>query len=67
MSEEPDLRFLQANERTLLAWVRSGLTLMAFGYAVAPAEASRTRDGSMGLWLGVAIQPSSAGRSQSPH
>ena len=31
---EPDLRILQANERTLLAWVRTGLTLMAFGFVV---------------------------------
>jgi putative membrane protein len=32
---EPDLRILQANERTLLAWVRTGLALMAFGFVVA--------------------------------
>ncbi len=30
-----DLRLLQANERTLLAWVRTGLALMAFGFVVA--------------------------------
>lgn len=37
MSADPavDLRFLQANERTLLAWVRTGLALMAFGFVVA--------------------------------
>ena len=28
-----DARFLLANERTLLAWVRTGLTLMAAGVA----------------------------------
>ena len=30
-----DLRILQANERTLLAWVRTGLALMGFGFVVA--------------------------------
>ena len=30
---EVDARFLLANERTLLAWVRTGLTLMAAGVA----------------------------------
>lgn len=32
---EVDLRILQANERTLLAWVRTGIALMAFGFVVA--------------------------------
>lgn len=32
---EPDLRILQANERTLLAWIRTGLALMAFGILLA--------------------------------
>ncbi|MHB8874376.1 MAG: YidH family protein [Myxococcaceae bacterium] len=36
-----DLRVLQANERTLLAWIRTGLALMAFGFVVA----------RIGLWL----------------
>ena len=58
---EPDLRFLQANERTLLAWVRTGLTLMAFGFVVArlsvwlQLEHPEQRRGSMGSWLGIAI------------
>jgi putative membrane protein len=30
-----DPRALQANERTLLAWVRTGIALMAFGFVVA--------------------------------
>jgi putative membrane protein len=61
MPEEPDLRFLQANERTLLAWIRTGLTLMAFGFVVArlsvwlQLEHPERGDGSMGSWLGVAI------------
>jgi putative membrane protein len=58
---EPDLRFLQANERTLLAWVRTGLTLMAFGFVVArlsvwlELEHPERDHGSMGSWLGIAI------------
>lgn len=34
-----DLRFLQANERTFLAWIRTGIALMAFGFAVARISA----------------------------
>lgn len=37
----PDLRVLQANERTLLAWIRTALGVMAFGFVVA----------RLGLWL----------------
>jgi putative membrane protein len=41
MSTTPDvpreetLRLHQANERTLLAWIRTGIALMAFGFAIA--------------------------------
>ncbi len=31
----PDVQFILANERTLLAWIRTGLTLIAGGVAVA--------------------------------
>lgn len=61
MPEHPDLRFLQANERTLLAWVRTGLTLMALGFVVArlsvwlQLEHPERDHGSLGSWLGVAI------------
>jgi putative membrane protein len=39
-----DARFLLANERTLLAWVRTALTLLAAGFAVQElADDSRGR------------------------
>ena len=31
----PDLRFLQANERTLLAWLRTGVALIGLGFVIA--------------------------------
>jgi putative membrane protein len=34
-SDHPDYRFTLANERTLLAWLRTGLALVAGGVAVA--------------------------------
>lgn len=59
MAQEVDLRILQANERTLLAWIRTGLALMAFGFVLArlvvwlrlehPDSAS-----AMSAWLGLA-------------
>lgn len=61
MPDEPDLRILQANERTLLAWVRTGLTLMAFGFVIARltvwlrVEHPEREDGSFGSWLGIAV------------
>lgn len=38
---EVDPRLLQANERTLLAWIRTGIALMTFGFVVA----------RVGVWL----------------
>jgi len=40
MAESPEkpvetLRLHQANERTMLAWIRTGIALMAFGFAIA--------------------------------
>jgi putative membrane protein len=34
-SQPETLRLHQANERTMLAWVRTGIALMAFGFAIA--------------------------------
>ena len=34
-ADHPDYRFTLANERTLLAWLRTGLALVAGGVAVA--------------------------------
>jgi putative membrane protein len=36
-----DPRLLQANERTLLAWMRTGIALMTFGFVIA----------RIGIWL----------------
>jgi putative membrane protein len=49
------LRVLQANERTLLAWVRTGLALIAFGFVVARVgvfEAGPPTDRSS-VWFGA--------------
>ena len=32
---EETIRVHQANERTMLAWIRTGIALMAFGFAIA--------------------------------
>lgn len=55
---EPDLRILQANERTLLAWVRTGLSLMAFGFVISRLAAwlrLEHPDESASPWLGVLV------------
>ncbi len=38
MTAEPDPRVYFAAERTFLAWIRTGLSLMAFGFVVAKFE-----------------------------
>ena len=58
---QPDLRILQANERTLLAWVRTGLALMAFGFVLGriavwlKMEHPERGESSVSLGLGIAI------------
>jgi putative membrane protein len=63
VSTAPDLRILQANERTALAWLRTGLAVMAFGFVVARigiwlnAESGDGR-GTAGVWpvaVGIAF------------
>ena len=69
-STEPkaELRDYLAAERTLLAWIRTGLALMGFGFVVArfalflkellTAEALRTAPGpsyGLSLWFGIAL------------
>jgi putative membrane protein len=44
-NEAPDSRFLQANERTLLAWVRTGLGLLGMGFVIARFGAEDTTSG----------------------
>jgi putative membrane protein len=56
--EPVDLRILQANERTLLAWVRTGLALMAFGFVVARLVVElrgNGRDDGTSLGIGAAV------------
>jgi putative membrane protein len=62
--EDPRVRF--AAERTLLAWIRTGLALMGFGFVVArfglflrelavTRTATPTHSYGMSLWIGTAL------------
>ena len=53
---DPDVRFLLANERTLLAWIRTAVTLQAGGLAVSALAESETVGrlfGAAALMLGA--------------
>jgi len=59
-AQQVDLRILQANERTLLAWVRTSLALMGFGFLVARispflSEVEVEQNGSWAVWTGAAF------------
>jgi putative membrane protein len=51
---EPDPRFTFANERTFLAWIRTGLGFLAAGVAIA-AVAQWTDELSLGVRLASAV------------
>ena len=49
MANDSDPRVFFAAERTLLAWIRTGLTIIALGFVVATAAAATT--GALALSL----------------
>lgn len=54
---EPDPRFTFANERTLLAWIRTSLALLATGVAIealVPAHQELARSTIGGAFIGLA-------------
>ena len=66
-AELETIRLHQANERTMLAWIRTGIALMAFGFAIARfglflrqialagAVAPRATHSLGSAWLGAAL------------
>jgi putative membrane protein len=57
-----DPRVAQANERTLLAWLRTGIGLMAFGFVVARSSSwvsaltgRAATEGGAFAWIGIAV------------
>jgi putative membrane protein len=63
-AEDPRVRF--AAERTLLAWIRTGLALMGFGFVVArfglflreiaaARQATPRHSSGLSLWIGTAL------------
>ena len=65
MTEQADLRDSLAAERTLLAWIRTGLSLMGFGFVVARfglflqelqfAQHTSLQSYGLSLWFGTAL------------
>lgn len=68
LPERETLRLHQANERTLLAWMRTALAMMGFGFVVArfglflrqiagldPAHPPLPEGAPTSLWLGVVL------------
>jgi len=62
---DPDPRFFLAAQRTFLAWIRTGLSLMGFGFVVARfglflremqlAQAALTQQYGFSLWFGTVL------------
>lgn len=46
---DPDARFLLANERTLLAWVRTALAVLAGGFALIQLSDDSETQGAIGV------------------
>ncbi len=46
---DPDVRFLLANERTLLAWIRTALAVLAGGVALTQIGGDSTAQGVIGI------------------
>jgi putative membrane protein len=64
MTSEPDPRIYMAAERTFLAWIRTGVALMAFGFVVArfgvflremTVAGVHVRGSGHSLWIGLAL------------
>lgn len=50
-----DVRFLLANERTLLAWIRTGLTIQAGGIALTAFHTQSPLPGILVLLMGALV------------
>jgi putative membrane protein len=55
MSFEHDPRVYFAAERTMLAWVRTGLAMMGFGFVVARFDVASLWAGTLLVVLGVVV------------
>ena len=53
--EDPRVRF--AAERTVLAWMRTGLALMGFGFVVARFGLFLRKIAAVGMWLFITSIP----------
>ena len=71
MSEQADPRVLFAAERTLLAWIRTGIAMMGFGFVVSRlglflheiggSEEMLPSTGGLSMWLGTVLVMLGAG------